>query len=385
MIRTKRNKAVEILGKRKSRIEDSESDMSDRNDISQSLEEEDSFDSSSDYESPAHNSNLESFKRQAGQSIKGRALQLNDSSFSRKIKLKTSWREQFQPQGVLFDEKGSNNLEMILSLMIDERNVDWISNSKLDVDSKLKMFLALIVRISSDVVVDTSIEDVNDFVKLISSNLRSIPLKRKDQRLRMVFNGILKILINEQNHDDKNHNSLDCKCNQTKLEIFLERFGNSDKESLRTLIEDCRVPSRRRLKGIFIRYPSLKQEIVNALKSNAYLNNYLKKRAKRVKKICDYFHRIYHEKPKDPDFQFYSLKEYVKSFPWSTKELKESCDLLQSIVVDSNMANPVRLSDEVMKMKFNFIMEGFASLNHRLSQQNHLTASHTDSSNSGIK
>jgi hypothetical protein len=259
-------------------------------------------------------------------------------------------------KATFYFENGSACFDRILLKTIDEKSSDWISRVGIPLDQKLRAFLVLVVRISNKTKLDLKEQPDDEFIEQISSQIRSTPNKRKDQKLRMVFNGIFKILINQ------NPSAPDCRCGHSKLDTFLDKYAPANRDKLRSLIEDCRVPSKRRLKSFFIRYPDLKRDVMEVLRLNVYLDSYLRKREKRAKKISEFFKRIFSEKVDDVDYHYYSLKEYVKSFPWSVSELSQSCTLLQAIISESNSKLKPRISQEEVNHKIHFLVESFTFL-----------------------
>jgi len=255
-----------------------------------------------------------------------------------------------------FFEHGMPCFDRVLLKTIDEKSFDWLSRVGIPLDDQLRAFLVLIVRISNKTKLDIELQSDSEFVEQVSAHIKATPSKRKDQKLRMVFNGIFKILINQS------PSAPDCSCGHSKLDSFLDKYAPANRDKLRSLIEDCRVPSKRRLKGFFIRYPSLKRDVMEILSLNVYLDSYLRKREKRAKKISEFFRRIFAEKPADFEHHYYSLKEFVKSFPWSVSELTESCTLLNAIISESHCKIKPRISQEEVNRKVHFLVESFSFL-----------------------
>ena len=252
-------------------------------------------------------------------------------------------------KAAFYFENGVPCFDRILLKTIDEKSSDWIPRVGIPLD-------VLIVRISNKARLDVKLRTDTEFIKQVSAHIQATPNKRKDQKLRMVFNGIFKILINQS------PSVPDCRCGHSKLDSFLDKYAPANRDKLRALIDDCRVPSKRRLKGFFIRYPSLKRDVMEVLALNVYLDSYLRKREKRAKKISDFFIRIFSEKVDDFEYHYYSLKEYVKSFPWSVSELSESCALLETIIAESNCKTKPKISQEEVNLKVKFMVESFSFL-----------------------
>lgn len=251
----------------------------------------------------------------------------------------------FQPEtlarGELASEESSSNsqeetplptttngtsFDQILLEMVDEESLNFLLKKQIKLDPKLQEFLACTVEVMTKQHFPTlQGETPEAWVTRANKLLVSSTQKRKDQKLRMIFNKIVKMLINSNCQKESSRES-----KSSKLESFLEKFAPKRQAEFEALIKGCKFPSKRKLKAIFGQFLLFRNEIRNLIENGIFMREYIKKRQLKASRLVTNFMLAQATPGSTRASTVASLRDCIKSFPWSLTDLHTSCGLLQS-------------------------------------------------------
>ena len=195
-------------------------------------------------------------------------------------------------------------------------------------------------------------EPDTDWVRRANQCLEQSSAKRKDQRLRLVFSGILKLLTKRSTaHLDSRV------AGKQKLLCFLDKYAPANRDEFQRVVEVCRTPSKKRLKVLFDCNELFRTHVLEVLNSGTYLRLYMQSRMRRATKICSLFMLSYQRAPDCLELQRSYLSECQKSIPWAEAELRIACGLLRSIASRPEIDMPAAQELQGMKLeKANFMI-----------------------------
>lgn len=94
--------------------------------------------------------------------------------------------------------------DQVLLTMVDEESLSFIIKKNVHVDSQLREFVACILEVMTKFSFKVSVEvPIKEWVELANEHIKLASTKRKDQKLRMIFNKIVKMLIVRSSTNEK--------------------------------------------------------------------------------------------------------------------------------------------------------------------------------------
>lgn len=219
--------------------------------------------------------------------------------------------------------------DKLLLKMVDQECLDFLRSMPTNrFDDKLKEFLACNI----EVMTKTSFpplpgESSDHWIQRANDHLNNTTKKRKDQKLRMIFNKIVKMLVNGSSKREAGRES-----KALRHEHFLEKYANKTQSEFDAFIKDCKFPSKKKLKSIFKNYPLFKEDFNHILSQKVFYNEYLTKRQLKAQKLVHNFTEAQKKFGAGSSRAkvVTCLRDCIKSFPWSVEDLTTSCDLLHS-------------------------------------------------------
>lgn len=160
------------------------------------------------------------------------------------------------------------------------------------------------------------------FFDSLKNVLEQRTIKRKDQKLRMVYGALLKMLF-KLSPKKKSRNP--------RIISFIDKYGQNDRQRLQTAINSCRFPSKKRLLIFFVTFPEIFSDARTLVDSGACLSTCLLKQSKRVEGIVTAFLQAWNESPADDTKLRAGMKESLAHMPWSSEELVASISVLRKI------------------------------------------------------
>lgn len=217
----------------------------------------------------------------------------------------------------------------LLSL-IDNGKGDFLMQSG-DISNleKLKTFAVASVYVISQSSAVNNLENmpVKSLVNQIPNLLEMTRPKRKDQKLRMIYNSIFKMIVNAKiKHSRQNFPS--------KFDIFLSNYPSEEREDLKRMLVGSKAPSKKKLKAIFGTHPEIRNEFHRILENEIFMKEYLAKRQSKSEQIYRKFHELYKQFGNDPVSISKVLGSTFKAFPWSISEIRSSCEILFQITIE---------------------------------------------------
>ncbi len=221
----------------------------------------------------------------------------------------------------------------ILLHIVDCNSLDFLLHSayprkeSLCRDHRFRAFTCGVIWILTKTAFDIKQNEPDEaWVGRANKCLEQSSAKRKDQRLRLVFSGILKLLTKRSTAHLETRVA-----GKQKMQYFLDKYAPANRDEFQRLIDVCRTPSKKRLKVLFDCNELFRTHVMEVLNSGTYLKLYMQSRMRRATKICSLFMLSYQRAPHDLQFQRSYLSECQKSIPWAEAELRIACGLLRSI------------------------------------------------------
>lgn len=234
--------------------------------------------------------------------------------------------------------EGSNNqnpvpsaystYQKILLKMIDEENVNFLLKNPSQIDQPLAEFLACNVEVMTKVSCSglAKGESPFAFVQRVNMHLRQTTSKRKDQKLRMIFNKIVKMLVKRTGKKDSQRES-----KASKMEAFYNKYAPNSQADFEDCIKNCKFPSKKKLRSIFSKYRLFGEDFQAVLTDSVFVNDYIQKREHKAARLVSCFSETQAKIGEDLHSKTVSvLRDCIKSFPWSMTDLTTSCALLES-------------------------------------------------------
>lgn len=226
----------------------------------------------------------------------------------------------------------SSSIDRILLRMVDEESLSFLIKEEIPISNNLKEFIACNLEVISKYSFsDIANETDQEWVLRANIHLKNSSQKRKDQKLRMIFNKIVKMLFN---NSLKKTSSRETK--SSKMETFLNKYAPSNKTGFEEFIRDCKFPSKKKLKVIFNEFKLFRSDFAEILEKDIFATEYLNKRNFKAARLVENFNEAKKNFGNDKKSIVACLKDCIKSFPWSTTDLKTSFALLYSTL---GMAN----------------------------------------------
>ncbi len=218
--------------------------------------------------------------------------------------------------------------DQILLQMVDDDSLNFLLKDGIDINEQLREYITCILEVMTKTSFKVASELSNqDWVEKANKHIKMASQKRKDQKLRMIFNKIVKMLVNRCSSKD---NGRDTKA--SRLSTFAKRYGGSDQEEFQALIRDCKFPSKKKLKNIFIKFPAFRTELRDIIIKKTFENEYMIKRTKKALRLVNTYVQSQQISGASRDKTVSVLRDCIKSFPWSSEDLTTSCDLLLSTI-----------------------------------------------------
>jgi hypothetical protein len=164
----------------------------------------------------------------------------------------------------------------------------------------------------------------SQFCQILPKLFSECKPKRKDQKLRMVYNSIFKLIVNEGWEYSRSNL-------QIRLDSFLSKYPKGDRDELKALFACSKAPSKKRLVNTFTKAPEIAKLFKKIVDDGTYFEDYLMKRQVKTEHIFRVFNRLYTDKAGDIETISHTLSTTFKSFPWSRSEILESCTTLKEI------------------------------------------------------
>lgn len=226
-----------------------------------------------------------------------------------------------------------DSFDKILLRMVDQESLDFLQSLSGPVlTAELKEFLACNIEVMTKTPFPSIPEESTEqFIQRANAHLKNTTQKRKDQKLRMIFNKIVKMLVNSSGKKDSGRES-----KASRLEGFLEKYAPKNKPEFESFIKDCKFPSKKKLKSIFMKYSQFRKDFDHILTKKIFYNEYLQKRMLKAQKLVSNFKEAHSKYGTNRSKIVASLRDCIKSFPWSTEDLTTSCTLLHSTLGDES-------------------------------------------------
>lgn len=227
-------------------------------------------------------------------------------------------------------DPSAEGFDKLLLKMVDQENLDFLLSMAQQgghLDEKLKEFLSCNIEVMTKTAFpnlpnETSLE----WITRANNHLSSTTKKRKDQKLRMIFNKIVKMLINGAGRRESGRES-----KASRQETFLDKYAKKMPTEFDSAIRDCKFPSKKKLKSVFRSYPLFRQEVEQLLVHKVFYNEYLAKRQVKAQRLVHHFAEAQKKFGHQSRSKVVaSLRDCIKSFPWSVQDLSTSCELLHS-------------------------------------------------------
>lgn len=225
----------------------------------------------------------------------------------------------------LEDHKQRKTIEYALIKMIDDENVDFLESWP-EVSDFLKEFLSVNIElITKQRLESTPEESFSEWSTKANACLKKVVQKRNDQKLRLVFNKMIKLIINRNPRTIRINGK---KFN--KFERFYMHFAPEDPQEFKQEARFCKFPSCKRLKTFFGKRVYLAQTVKDQIVNGSFLSQYEKKKFMKGTVLLNTFRACKEVQKVSRADTVSSLKNSLKSYPWSQRELKSSCDILLS-------------------------------------------------------
>lgn len=218
----------------------------------------------------------------------------------------------------------------ILLKIVDDCNIDEGQiPEKLLKEPKVISFLEFVANGVMKKGVIIAHTDGQDLVMWLNANLSlERQQKRTDQKLRWVFNTVLKLLSEEMSDPSNNKQSY-----TDKFDLYLSKTIRSpaDRQKLKQDIGDCKISSIKRFHEFFLRHQTLRTDFERVLTNPSFFSDLLGKRIRKTMEIIQAFDDWYNLKIK---LNVNTLaSEIPHRFPWSVAEMQDSISLVKSILV----------------------------------------------------
>lgn len=211
--------------------------------------------------------------------------------------------------------------------LIDTESANFILNRKLKLDDNLKEFLELSAQTmtKSTLSIDPNFSQ-EEWVNNINSIMKSVPKKRIDQKLRLVFSLMIKHLT------ETLPISFTAKTKQyQKSEKLYEYYSWKNPQKLKKDLQNCKFPSMKRLKTLFSDYPLLGRDCKKAFEDGSFQKHYQEKKTLKATYFFEQFVLNKHRGFSRPQM-VEEFKIYLKSFPWSDEEIGSTCSMIAECV-----------------------------------------------------
>lgn len=223
-------------------------------------------------------------------------------------------------------DQDPNSFDRLLLRMVDQESLSFAALLGPALTEELKEFLACNIEVMTKKSFPVIPEETNEaWIARATSHLQQTTKKRKDQKLRMIFNKIVKMLVNTSGKKETGRES-----KASRLQGFLDKYAPKDKETFENFIKDCKFPSKKKLKSIFKQYKAFRSDFEHILSDKIFYNEYLIKRKFKATRLLNNFHEAQSKFGSNRTKIVASLRDCIKSFPWSIEDLTTSCDLLYS-------------------------------------------------------
>lgn len=218
--------------------------------------------------------------------------------------------------------------QKILLKMIDEESLNFLLKEPAQLDATMAEFLACNVEVMTKACCKGLQEGETPFtfVHRINELLRQTTTKRKDQKLRMIFNKIVKMLVKKSGKKECQRES-----KATKMDSFYSKYAPNSKLEFEDCIKNCKFPSKKKLRSIFSQYKHFGEDFQGILSNGVFVNDYIQKREVKAARLVSCFLEAQAKFGADHHSKTVSiLRDCIKSFPWSMTDLTTSCALLES-------------------------------------------------------
>lgn len=235
---------------------------------------------------------------------------------------------QIKPPTLVSEGGSSISYDQLLLKLVDDESLNFIIKQGLPLDFQLKEFIASILEVmTKDTFSPAEGLTDSEWVEAASQHIGKASIKRKDQKLRMIFNKIVKMLVVKSASVEKGRET-----KAARLANFANKYSGKDTDNFMALIRDCKFPSKKKLKNIFSRYPAFKLDFSDIINNNVFVNEYFAKRQKKAIRLVATFVEGFKKHADDRGKIVAVLRDCIKSFPWSQAELTSSCGLLKSTI-----------------------------------------------------
>jgi hypothetical protein len=221
-----------------------------------------------------------------------------------------------------------SSYQKILLKMIDEESVTFLLKNPSQIDQDLAEFLSCNVEVMTKVSCSglQKGESAFEYVQRVNEYLQKTTCKRKDQKLRMIFNKIVKLLVKKSGKKESHRES-----KSVKMDSFYSKYAQSNKTEFEDSIKNCKFPSKKKLRSIFSQYRRFGEDFKAVLTNGIFVNDYIHKRELKAARLVNCFSESQVRfGPNHHSKTVSVLKECIKSFPWSMTDLTTSCALLES-------------------------------------------------------
>lgn len=218
-----------------------------------------------------------------------------------------------------------HRLESLVGRMIEDPSVNWLQGMCDDITVQGKYLLSIVAdsMVNPGECICPSPELGGDaFVLALKKLLGFKTIKRKDQKLRMVYGALLKMLF-KLSPKKKSRNP--------RLLSFIDKYGKDDRTRLQAAVNSCRFPSKKRLLIFFVTFPEVFSDARNLVENGDCLATCLMKQRRRIEGIVESFIITWQKSPGIDLHLRKGMKENLAHMPWSSEELISSISLLKKI------------------------------------------------------
>src|SRR3990167_226343 len=218
--------------------------------------------------------------------------------------------------------------QKILLKMIDEESISFLLKNPAQIDQQLAEFLACNVEVMTKISCSglQKGESPFSFVQRINEHLRKTTSKRKDQKLRMIFNKIVKMLVKKTGKKESHRES-----KAAKMDAFYNKYAPNNQVEFEDCIKNCKFPSKKKLRSIFSQYKLFGEDFQAVLTDSVFVKDYIQKREHKASRLVACFSESQTKFGAELHSKTVAvLRDCIKSFPWSMTDLTTSCALMES-------------------------------------------------------
>lgn len=249
-------------------------------------------------------------------STSGKEFSLDDGSHS-EDNSNISLPLKYSLDSALVEE--AYKLKELVTRVIEEPQLKWLHGTIFSLSEKEITLLAVVVSAMAlprgQSLQNLSGMPLDKIMKLFQTTMSERVFKRKDQKLRMVYGSLLKMMFKI---------SAKKKGRYPRVRSFVDKYGLANPQQLESAIFSCRVPSRKRLVSFFVSYPEIYSDAQALVENGDCLKSCLQKQVRRVQGIVGAFLKNWNQGDSSIGSLRSAMKESLAHLPWSSEELASS-------------------------------------------------------------